>query len=154
MIILCDSREKWTHPGSPDRHISGYFERHGIEYKVQKLDVGDYMLDGGNVSVDRKQNLEELSHNLTNKNDRSRFWREARRAKERGIKLIVLIEHGVNIKDISDVAKWNSKYSPVKGQWLIREMRRIHFAYSVNFCFCDKRSTAKRILEILNQDVS
>lgn len=150
MKIIVDSREHWTHPNSADTHISDYFDRHGIEWEVRKLDVGDYAIEGKpNIAVDRKQSLEELSRNLTNKKDKSRFWNEVRRANKKGIKLVVLVEHGGKICCVSDVANWKSKYSPVNGRYLVNEILRVHMAYSVDFFFCSKRSTAKKIIEIL-----
>lgn len=144
MIVICDSREK------KNEHVKAYFDRNGIEYVVRKLEVGDYMLDDDQtVAVDRKQNLSELATNLMNRNDSARFWREVRRAHDSGIRLIVLCEHGGQIRSINDVPKWNSKYSPVTGRRLIDEMVRCEMAYGVTWLFCDKRSTGRRIVEIL-----
>lgn len=148
MIILCDSREKWTHPGSADRHISGYFDRHGIAYKVQKLDAGDYMVDGGKVTVDRKGSVEEISGNLTNPTDKQRFMREVRRSRQLGLRLVVLVETN-KYKSVKDLTSWKSKYTPVRGTVLIREMERLRYAYGVEFRFCPKMSAAKKIIEIL-----
>lgn len=149
MKIICDSREKWTQPNSKDTHIKEYFDRHGIEYEVRALSVGDYMLEDGKVSIDRKSNLQEVATNLLNRTDRSRFWREVRRARESGIKLIVLCEHGGKIKSIEDVKYWRSEYSGVSGRRLQQEIYRVHISYGVEFLFCSKRSTAKRIIELL-----
>lgn len=147
-MLIVDSREKWTQAGSKDLHLKAYFLRHGIEYKVQALDVGDYMLEDGRISVDRKQGLDELAKNLTNRSDNARFMREVRRAYQSRITLIVLIEQrGIN--GTEDVIKWRSKHSPVTGVALVREMFRIQMAYGVKFLFCDKRSTGRRIMEIL-----
>lgn len=141
---IFDSREK------KNEHIKAYFEKHGITYEVRKLDVGDYQIEGNpQVSVDRKRNLQELSKNLMNAKDHSRFWKEVRRAREQKTKLFVLVEHGGQIKSIEDVAKWTDKYSGVSGRRLSDEIYRVHIAYSVEFIFCDKRSTARRIIEIL-----
>lgn len=148
-MLLVDSREKWTQDGSKDAHIKDYFDRHAVAYAVQKLDVGDYMLDGNPLSVDRKQNLDELARNLLNKSDHARFWREVRRARETGIHLVVLCEHGGKVKSIKDVASWRSKYSGISGRSLMEEIYRVHIAYGVDFLFCSKRSTGKLILEIL-----
>ena len=143
-MVTVDTREK------KNAHILAYFERHGIEYRWQKLDVADYAADGSDSPVvDRKQNLDELARNLMNRNDHARFWKEVRRARERGIKLIVLCEHGGQIKDIRDVAQWHSRYSPVSGRALMEEIYRVHIAYGVEFLFCDKRSTGKKIIELL-----
>lgn len=146
-MYIFDSREK------KNDHIKAYFDRNGIPYRVEKLDVGDYMLDGGVVSVDRKRNLNELATNLTSRDDHARFWREVRRAKECGIKLIVLCEHGGHIHGIQDVAGWKSKYSTVSGRDLMREIYRVHISYNVEFLFCSKQCTGKRIVEILSGSV-
>ena len=149
MIYIIDSREKWTQPGSRDTHIKNYFERHQIPYEVRKLDVGDYTYEGSNIVVDRKCGLSEVASNLLNRNDSARFWREVRRAKEQGLKLIILVEAGPAVKNINDVVKWKSKYSPVTGRSLIDRMIQVEMAYSVRWVFCSKASTAKRIIELL-----
>ncbi len=144
-MILCDTREK------KNGHVLSYFDKHGIPYSIQTVHTGDYMdTKRMDITVDRKQNLEELCGNLCAKN--TRFWKEVRRSKEEGLKMVVLCEHGGKIKSIKDVAKWKSKYSRVSGKRLMEEIYRVHIAYGVEFLFCDKRSTGKMILEILNYD--
>lgn len=146
MKIIIDSREKKCD------HIKAWFDKNGVEYEVKKLDVGDFMFpDNPKVSVDRKQNLSELSRNLTNKADHSRFWKEVRRAREQGIKLYILCEHGGKIKSIQDVALWNDKYSGVNGRHLMDVIYKLHIGWGVEILFCDKRCTARRIVEILTQ---
>lgn len=146
MKLIVDSREKkWE-------HIAEYFEKQGIEYEVRKLDVGDYMIEGQiGITVDRKRNLAELSHNLMNPKDHSRFWKEIRKSRELGTKLYILCEHGGKIKSIKDVALWNDKYSGVTGRRLLDEIYRVHISYQVEFIFTNKRSTGRRIIEILTQ---
>ena len=146
MKLIVDSREKkWE-------HIAEYFEKQGIEYEVRKLDVGDYMIESqSEITVDRKRNLAELSRNLMNPKDHNRFWKEIRRAREQGIKLYILCEHGGEIKSIKDVALWNDKYSGVTGRRLLDEIYRVHISYQVEFIFTNKRSTGRRIIEILTQ---
>lgn len=144
-MIICDTREK------KNQHILKYFDLHGIPYKLQKMDVADYQLEGcDNLVIDRKQNLAELSTNLMNRKDHSRFWKEVRRAKSSDMKLIILCEHGGKIKSIPDVASWVNKYSGVSGRDLMNEIYRVHIAYGVEFLFCDKRSTGRRIYELLS----
>ena len=146
MTVLVDTREK------KHAHILAYFDRHGIEYREQKLDEGDYMIEGADgITVDRKQNLGELSRNLLNAQDHTRFWKEVRRCRQNGKKLIVLCEHGGKIKSIEDVALWTDKYTGVTGRSLRKEIYRVHMAYGVEFLFCDKRSTGRRIIEILTE---
>lgn len=145
-MIICDTREK------TNQNVLAYFDKHSIEYKIEKLDTGDYMdSEKMNITIDRKRNLGELLTNLCSKDD-SRFWREVRRSKEQKIKMIVLCEHGGKIKSIRDVAFWKSKYSRVTGKQLMEEIYKVHIAYGVEFLFCDKRSTGKRILELLGHD--
>lgn len=120
---------------------------------MRKLDCGDYQFDGDpSVSVDRKQSLEELSRNLMNRNDASRFWREVRRAHTQGTKLIVLCECGGKYRSVNDLAAWKSKYSGATGRRLINEMVRCEYAYGVTFRFCDRRSTARLIIELLTEN--
>lgn len=144
-MIIVDSREKrWE-------HICRYFNAHGIEYRVQKLDTGDYALEGSDrVIIDRKRNLDEVAGNL-NTCDSGRFWREIRRAKAGRIKLIFLVEHGGQIHEIKDVQQWKSQYSRITGRQVMEEMYRTHIAYGVEWLFCDKRSTGRRIVELLTE---
>lgn len=146
MVLIEDTRNK----AGKHKNVQRYCEKHGIELVREKLDIGDYMFPDGRISVDTKENLSEVATNLMNRSDAARFWREVRAAQESGIKLIVLVEHGGEIKTINDVPKWRSKYSPVTGRRLIDEMIRLEYAYGVRWVFCDKRSTGKRLIELLS----
>lgn len=149
-MLIVDSREQWTQPGrKPDTHISAYLERHKIPYTVRKLDVGDYMLEGGLVSVDRKQGLEEVSRNLLNPADKKRFWNEVRLAHSLGIKLVVLVEDSTH-QGKEDIRGWKSSYSPANGAALLRQMERLKHSYGVLFYVCHKRSTGRRIVQLLS----
>lgn len=145
MVLLEDTRNKI----GKHKNIHAYCDRHNIEIVRQCLSVGDYMLPDGNISVDTKSTLEEISQNLMNHSDSSRFWNEIRRSKELGIKLIILVEAGPAVKNINDVARWKSKYSPVTGRALIDAMVRLDYSYGTVFKFCSKASTARRIIELL-----
>lgn len=145
VLYWIDSREK------KNQNITKYFDKHKIEYEVKKLDVGDYMSsDNPFVSIDKKFGLGEIAGNLCSK-DCGRFYREVRRAKENGIKLIFLIEEP-NIKSLADVSSWQSKYSRISGSRLQAEMYRVGIAYNIQFEFCSKRSTGKRIMELLTEN--
>lgn len=110
------------------------------------------MLSGQpSISIDRKKSIDELATNLLNKSDSCRFWREVRRAFAQGTKLIVLCECGGKYKTVNDLKDWHSKYSGVSGRRLIAEMTRCEYAYGVVFKFCDKRSTARLIIELLTE---
>lgn len=144
--ILCDTREK----PQAIKGILAYFDRHGIEWEKRKLDTGDYMLEGQpELVVDRKQNLSELAHNLLSP-DRARFYREVRRARESGIRLVILCEErGIN--GLEDVKKWVPKYGKVHGKALAGAIFKLWIAYQVPVLYCDKRSTGRRIVEILTE---
>lgn len=145
-MIICDTREQ------KNDHILRYFDLNGIEYRIQKLDTGDYMLEGSpGLTIDRKRNLAELCGNLFS-NDRGRFWREVRRAKETGIQMIVLVEHGGKVKSLADVKAWKGKYTRVTGTALYNEICRVSIAYGVEFKFCSKKETAKQMISLLSKD--
>lgn len=142
-MILCDTREK------RNQHILDYFQRRGIPFEERKLETGDYMdSDRMDLTIDRKRNLSELLHNMCSP-DKSRFWREVRRSKQEGIRFIILCEQGGKYKSIRDVAEYRDKYSLVSGRELMERMYAAHIAYGVEFLFCDKRSTGRRIIELL-----
>lgn len=144
-MLICDSKEK------KNEHILRYFDRHGIDYKIRKLDVGDYMFEGGTISVDTKRSVDELASNMLNRNDHARFLREAKRAADSGIKLIVLLETS-KYKAIPDLREWRSKYSGITGRALMDAIYKTHISYGVEFMFAPKVSTGRRILEILSME--
>ena len=98
--INCDTRER------KNQHILKYFEKKNIEYETKKVDEGDYKLEGKNtICIERKGNLNEIMANIT----QARFKRELERAKQKGVKLIVLIENSSNINSIDDIPlKWKN----------------------------------------------
>lgn len=146
MKITIDSREKKCD------HIKAYFDKHGIDYEIRKLDEGDYQIDGQpNLTVDRKKDMQEMYNCVVN--DKSRFMKEVRRCHDKGIKLIVLIEHGVQIKSLADVPNWKPKYGTISSREIAERLYRLHISYGVEILFCSKRQTAKKIIEILTQNI-
>jgi len=146
MAIICDTREK------ANQKVIEYFMSREIPFVVRKLDTGDYMdSERMDITIDRKKDLNELMTNMCSP-DSSRFWREIRRSKEENIRFIILCEHGGQYKSIKDVARFRSKYSRVTGRQLMDKMYKAHISYGVEFLFCDKRQTGKRIVELLRGD--
>ena len=142
-MIICDTREQ------KNGHILQYLKTHEIPYVERKLETGDYMLyERMDTTIDRKQNLGELLCNMCS-SDKSRFWREIRRSKEEGVRFIILCEHGGQYKTMKDVANYRSRYSRISDRELMERMYAAHIAYGVEFLFCDKRSTGRRIAELL-----
>jgi len=148
MRVYIDTREK---PKAIQK-IVAYFDKQGIQHESKALKTGDYMLEGQErLVVDRKQSLQELSANLLSR-DRARFYREVKRARAEGIKLIILCEHGRDIKRIEDVKNWKNPYGKVTGKALMDAIYRCSIAYGVEFLFCEKRNTGKRIIELLTEE--
>lgn len=162
MTLIEDTRQQT----GKHRNVQAYCNRHGIELIRQKLDVGDYMLPDGAVSVDTKYGLAEVYNNLISGHDR--FRRECIRARESGIRLVILVEQ-TGIKTLSDVKDWENprvtqwnwavehgykplaKSPPVSSARLYGIMRTMEENYGIRFLFCNKRSTGKRIVEILTE---
>lgn len=149
MTIQVDSREK----AKAITKILAEFDKQDIKHFSSKLPVGDYQsLDNARLVIDRKQNLSELCSNVCQQH--KRFKAELEKANELGIKLIVLCEHGGGIKELGDVNRWYNprlKTSPLamSGQRLFKVLYTMSKKYDVEFLFCDKRSTGKKIVELL-----
>lgn len=160
MIIQVDSREH----ARAIRNIEKYFDSCGIDHFISKLYCGDYMsYDNPRLVIDRKQNLGELCSNVCQQHER--FRNEMLRAKEHGIKIIFLCEHGKGIETLDDVLWWENprgtKRIRVDGKWIEKSVKVLHGdvlykilktmerKYDVSFLFCDKSETGKRIVEIL-----
>ena len=151
MEIQIDTREKQR----AIVKILQEFDRRGIKHISSKLYVGDYMnFDNPKLIVDRKQNLQELCSNVCQQHDR--FISEIKKANDIGIKIVFLIEHGGSVRCLQDVANWKNprlKDSPlaVSGERLHKIMSTLKSYYNVDFEFCDKRNTGRRIIEILSR---
>lgn len=147
-MIIIDSREKKFD------HIRNYFDKNNVPYEFpHKLDVGDYWnTENPNVVVDRKANLQEICMNLSRgEANIVRFTKECRRAKEKHMRFVVLIE-GTSIKSVRELQGWKSKYSKHTGKFLTDKMFELTVAYNVEWVFCKKNETAKKILELLEYD--
>lgn len=121
----------------------------------EKLDVGDYMTShDAKISVDRKQNLQEVCYNLVQ--EKKRFEAECERARSAGIKLVILVEHGGIITSLERVKEWKnprlmtSPYA-VSGVRLQYMMAVLAAKYGIEWEFCQKRFTANRIISILRR---
>lgn len=154
MIIEMDTREK---PGATKR-IKADFLHSGIQFIETKLYVGDYRnLDNPKFVIDRKQNLDEIYKNLCHEKtgDATRLEREAKRAADAGIQMVILCEHGKGIKCIEDVKAWrNPRLEKGPYAWdgakMYREMLKFSRKYNIEFLFCDKTDTGKKIIELLS----
>lgn len=150
--ILIDTREK------PQAivNIKKYFDAHGIKYESKKLDFGDYMTDEhGGISIDRKQNIDELAKNCTVEHER--FKRELERARNAGAKLVLLVTQNrytfrterITVREPIDLIRWQSRYSVVNGDRVYRILCKWMNEYDLDIVFCAKNSTGHIITKIL-----
>lgn len=149
-VFVHDTRDR---VGKHD-NVDDYLTAQGHKIVRSKLYVGDItLLNNQAVCIDLKRNLAEVALNVCQQHER--FVREIKRANESGIKLIFLVEHGGQIKTLPDVCKWVNprlKDSPlvVSGERLFRIMHTLQLKYDVEWHFCDKRCTGKKVLELLS----
>jgi hypothetical protein len=165
MVIQVDTRE---HKAERER-IESQFDALGVKHIRSKLYVGDYMsLDNPKLIIDRKKDLLEICGNVCQQHER--FTSELIRAREAGIKLIILCENGENITCIEDVYFWENprlklyKWTTVngkpkrvkrypkatKGSSLYKSLCTIRDEYGVDILFCEKKETGKKIIELLS----
>ena len=149
MVIIVDTREK---PRAIVK-ILAEFERQGIRVVRRALNFADYFNPARpDVIIDRKQNLLEVASNVVQ--GRKRFVREIERCNRAGCHLVVLVEHGNRIKKLEDVIGWKNprlRESPlaVSGERLFKIMKAMESYYGIEWQFCNKQSTGRRILEII-----
>ena len=152
MQIQIDSRE---HKEERER-IEKQLDSLGVQHFVSKLYVGDYCnLDNPRHVVDRKKDLGEICGNVCQQHER--FRAELIRAQEAGIHITSLCEHGNGIKQLEDVYFWDNprrKASPkaMQGWRRFEVLSTMSEKYGVDFQFCTKRQTGRRIMEILSKD--
>lgn len=158
-----------------DKHAvkHAWFAAHGVEVVRRKLDFGDYMAEGSNVSVDTKASLDELSGNLGR--GHRRFRAECERARAAGCQLVVLVETR-QASTIQDVRTWTNGHcrkcrtrgvagcdpleraggcpkhhtaKPLQGARMADTMEAMERHHGVRFEFVDPRGSAARICELL-----
>lgn len=152
MVIVVDTREK---PRAIAKILTE-FEKQGIHVVRRALNFADYWNpDRPDVVIDRKQNLNEIAFNVVQ--GRQRFLREVDRCTRAGCHMIVLIEHSSRIRSLDDVIGWKNprlKVSPlaVSGDRLFRIMHAMGTKYGIEWKFCSKQQTGKRIIELLRSE--
>lgn len=150
-VIQMDTRER------PDKtqHITYGLQAMGIKVLRSKLPYGDYMsLDRPRLVIDRKHSLLELCNNVAQ--DHNRFAAELSGAREYGIQMIVLIEHGYGVKTLQDVMRWKNPRLmdhplALSGEHLYKILSTLQNYYGVIFLFCSPAETAQAIASILLQ---
>lgn len=170
--IIEDTRQK------PCKHRTKHlwWARSGVEVVRRKLDFGDYMAEGSNVSVDTKRSIDEVAANIGGR-QHARFRRECVRASQAGCRLVVLVENREGIHGAADLIEkhWTNGHCrkcarfrrmecdphaatrcaehgtnpPIQGERLGRAMATMHIRYGVVFEFCRPSESAQRVCELL-----
>ena len=146
MILLCDTRQK----KNKHKNIENYCKLNNITMIDKCLDVGDYMFPGGSISVDIKQNCEELANDLYT--DMKSFNKKYKKCYEQNIQLWVLVEE--KMSNIEELSNWKSKHSRMDGRLLINLIHRLRVSYGVRFKFANKQDSPKILLEILKGKIT
>ena len=130
-----------------------------VETVSTKLLIGDYMdFQTPKVCVDRKRNIAELAKNCTA--DHERFRRELQRAQKANTTLVVLVEQNrykdgdrwIHCESVEDLMLWESPHTTIRGEKVYRVLRSWMAKYPLRVEFCDKRSTGRRIYEIIYEE--
>lgn len=150
--LLIDTREK----PRAIQNIIKTLDDANIIHESTKLLFGDYRdWNRPDIVIDRKQNIAELAKNCTIEHDR--FKREMEKAQKAGATLVILVEQNryksgdkwIHVDDISDLLLWDSPHTTIRGEKVFRVLRSWQSKYPIRVEFCDKRSTGKRIIEII-----
>jgi ERCC4-type nuclease len=150
--LLIDTREK----PKAIQSILKTFDDAGIAHESTKLLFGDYMdWNRPNIVIDRKQNIAELAKNCTREHER--FKSEMERARKAGATLVILVEQNRykdrdkwrKVEQVEDLINWSSPHTMIIGEKVYRVLKSWMAKYPIRVEFCDKRSTGKRIIEII-----
>ena len=155
-----------------------WWASHGVSTSRCKLDFGDYMVDGSNISIDTKRDIDEIAKNINGKNH-DRFKRECQRAAAAGYRLVILVENRDGVISLEDLEKWinghcracknyrtkkcdpcdsstkcgkHNTRKPIQGARLAKAMSTMSERYGVRFEFCDPHDAARRICFLLGID--
>ena len=105
------------------------------------------------IIIERKKDLNELCCNLFDKKDSeglTRFERELKRAKEQGIKVILLVEvEDMHSKILSSKHFRYDKASKVSPKAFNSILRTLQARYNISIEYCNKKDSARLIHDIL-----
>ena len=145
MLIIEDTRQK--DGKHQQKHIG--FDDLGVGLLRCKLPFGDYALPPA-VSVDTKENLEEIAGNLCGSmKERNRFIRECKAAAAAGCQLVIMVEttHEGSLLDLGGIRLGNGM--TVTGLQLHRAMTAVAGRYGVRFVLVRPEDAAREIVKIL-----
>jgi ERCC4-type nuclease len=124
MIILVDTREKNEH-----RFEFSSFADENTSVKFQKLDIGDYAIDGlDDLCIERKGSVSELIRNLTNKEDSVRFAKELEKLANKKYAYLILCF------SLEDLLK-GARFSTVSPNYILSLLLEIQCKYNLYVLF-------------------
>jgi hypothetical protein len=150
MVIVEDSRNQV----GKHKNINAYLQSVGLRVIRSKLIVGDYVIaNRQDTSIDTKKDMVEVSQDIFR--DHKRFRAECELAKDCEIRLVVLIEDN-SVGSYDELLKWanpqpNRSALTPNGERCYKVMKAMEYSYGVEFQFCKKKDTGKRILQILTE---
>ena len=150
MVIVEDSRNQI----GKHKNINAYLKSVGLRVIRSKLIVGDYVIaNRQDTSIDTKKDMVEVSQDIFQ--DHKRFRAECELAKDCEIRLVVLIEDN-SVGSYDELLKWvnpqpNRSALTPNGERCYKVMKAMEYSYGVEFQFCKKKDTGKRILQILTE---
>ena len=150
MVIVEDSRNQI----GKHKNINAYLKSVGLRVIRSKLIVGDYVIaNRQDTSIDTKKDMVEVSQDIFQ--DHKRFRAECELAKDCEIRLVVLIEDNT-VSNYEELLQWvnpqpNRSALTPNGERCFKVMKAMEYSYGVEFQFCKKKDTGKRILEILTE---
>lgn len=155
MIVIVDSREQ------NNSHITNFLMKKGINFKIKKLQFGDYSCElssnielglpfdislENDISIEKKNSLDELANNFTA--GRTAFENEFIRAKEKCKNFVLLIENA-SWSDIN-----NHNYSSLMNEKaLYNSLISWRNKYKFQIDFIDKENCAKHIVRLLQDQL-
>ena len=105
------------------------------------------------IIIERKNSLNELCQNLFDKKDSegmNRFERELKRAKEQGIKVVLLVEvEDMHSKILSSKHFRYDKASKVSPKAFNSILRSLQARYNISIEYCNKKDSARLIHDLL-----
>jgi len=157
--IIFDTREQ------QNSHILAYFDSVKVPYKRKKIDEGDYTAiitkrpEMGiyrdiyfPVAIERKNSVDELAGNLSEKTDTHddiRLIRELQRAKAKGVKIYLIIEDKDAMKHIK-AGEYRSLYLP---KAFLGRLSSIQDLYLHDTLFVDRKDAGFEIYRKLYYSV-
>ena len=150
MVIVEDSRNQI----GKHKNINAYLKSVGLRVIRSKLIVGDYVIaNRQDTSIDTKKDMVEVSQDIFQ--DHKRFRAECELAKDCEIRLVVLIEDNT-VSNYEELLQWvnpqpNRSALTPNGERCYKVMKAMEYSYGVEFQFCKKKDTGKRILQILTE---